>query len=67
MPRKKKVENLPGFEKDTTTHAVINTNTAAFSSRREQKQLLKEKENEFQQMKNDLQEIKELLKGLSKK
>jgi hypothetical protein len=29
--------------------------------------LLKEKENEFQQMKNDLQEIKELLKGLSKK
>lgn len=67
MPRKKKVENLPGFEKDTATHAVINTNTAAFSSRREQKQLLKEKENEFQQMKNDLQEIKELLKGLSKK
>jgi hypothetical protein len=67
MPRKKKVENLPGFEKDTNTNAVINTNTAAFSTRREQKQLLKEKENEFQQMKNDLEEIKKLLKGLSKK
>lgn len=67
MPRKKKVENLPGFEKDTITNAVINTNTAAFSTRREQKQLLKEKENEFQQMKNDLEEIKKLLKGLSKK
>jgi len=67
MPRKKKVENLPGFEKDTITNAVINTNTAAFSTRREQKQLLKEKENEFQQMKDDLQEIKKLLKGLSKK
>ena len=67
MSRKKKVENLPGFEKDTITNAVINTNTAAFSTRREQKQLLKEKENEFQQMKNDLEEIKKLLKGLSKK
>jgi len=67
MPRKKKVENLPGFEKDTITHAVINTNSTAFSNRREQRSIMKSKDAELEQMKKDLEEIKTLLKKLGKK
>ena len=67
MPRKKKVENLPGFEKDTTTNAVINTNSTAFANRREQRSIMKSKDAELQQMKKDLEEIKTLLKKLGKK
>ena len=40
MPRKKKVEELPGYEKDTVTNAVINTNSNAFLNRWNQKQIL---------------------------
>jgi|14_taG_2_1085336.scaffolds.fasta_scaffold03585_2 hypothetical protein len=67
MPRKKKVENLPGFEKDTVTNAVINTNSTAFSNRREQRSIMKSKDAELEQMKKDLEEIKTLLKKLGKK
>ena len=67
MPRKKKVENLPGFEKDTVTNAVINTNSSAFSNRREQRSIMKSKDAELEQMKKDLEEIKTLLKKLGKK
>jgi hypothetical protein len=67
MPRKKKVENLPGFEKDTATNAVINTNSTAFSNRREQRSIMKSKDAELEQMKKDLEEIKTLLKKLGKK
>ena len=55
MPRKKKVEELPGYEKDTVTNAVINTNSSAFSNRRDQLQKLREKDNEIEQMKNDIE------------
>jgi len=67
MPRKKKVENLPSFEKDTDTYAVINTNSTAFANRREQRSIMKSKDAELEQMKKDLEEIKTLLKKLGKK
>lgn len=67
MASKKKVNELPDFEKDITTHAVINTNTTAFSNRRDQLAKLEQKNAELEQMKKDIAEIKELLKGLSKK
>ena len=67
MARKKKVENLPGFEKDTATNAVINTNSTAFANRREQRSIMKSKDVELEQMKKDLEEIKTLLKKLGKK
>ena len=54
MPRKKKVEELPGYEKDTITNVVINTNSSAFSNRRDQLQKLREKDSEIEQMKNDI-------------
>lgn len=68
MARKKvaKVKDLPGFEKDMDTNVVINTNSDAFKSRRAQKAAMQEKEQELLQMKNDIEELKKLVKGLSK-
>lgn len=68
MARKKvaKVKDLPGFEKDMDTNVVINTNSDAFKSRRAQKAALQEKEQELLQMKKDIEELKKLVKGLSK-
>ena len=61
MPRKKKVEDLPGYEKDTVTNVIINTNSSAFSNRRDQLQKLKE------QMKTDIEELKKIIKKLGSK
>ena len=63
MPRKKKVEELPGYEKDTVTNAVINTNSNAFLNRRNQKQILQEKEDELDKMRADIEELKKLLRN----
>lgn len=67
MPRKKKVEDLPGYEKDTVTNAVINTNSNAFLNRRNQKQMLQEKEDELDRMRADIEELKKIIKKLGSK
>ena len=67
MPRKKKVENLPGFEKDTTTNAVINTNSTAIVNRKQQKKALLQKDNEIEKMKADIEELKKIIKKLGSK
>jgi hypothetical protein len=67
MATKKKINELPDYEKDTVTNAVINTNTSAFSNRRDQLAKLQEKESEMEAMKNDIAEIKKLLKKLGSK
>lgn len=67
MATKKKINELPDYEKDTVTNAVINTNTSAFSNRRDQLAKLQTRESEMEQMKNDLEEIKKLLKKLGSK
>ena len=67
MPRKKKVEDLPGYEKDTVTNAVINTNSNAFLNRRNQKQILQEKEDELDRMRADIEELKKIIKKLGSK
>ena len=63
---KKKIKELEGFEKDTNTKAIINTNSNVFEARRIQKQLLKEQKDQIAKRQNDINEIKKLLKGLSK-
>jgi|TARA_Y100001938_G_C7962984_1_gene365296 hypothetical protein len=65
MPRKK-IADKPDLVKDTVSGAVINTNTNAFTARREQMAAQKEREEEFQTMKKDLEELKKLVKKLSK-
>ena len=67
MATKKKINELPDYEKDTVTNAVINTNTSAFSNRRDQLAKLQEKESEMEAMKNDIAESKKLLKKLGSK
>tara|TARA_Y100001937_G_scaffold18849_1_gene26061 strand:+ start:29579 stop:29788 length:210 start_codon:yes stop_codon:yes gene_type:complete len=66
MAKRKKVEELQNFEKDTSTQAIINTNSSDFANRKEQQAKVMAKDAEMQQMKDDIAEIKKLLKGLSK-
>jgi len=67
MPRTKKIKDKPDLIKDTTSQAVINTNSNAILARRAQMAEQKAKDEELQTMKNDIAEIKELLKNLGKK
>lgn len=67
MPRKKKVENLPGFEKDTVMESVINTNSNAYANRKEQKHKLLQKDAELEQMRADIEELKKIIKKLGSK
>ena len=66
MARKKKVKDLPDFEKEEVSQAVINTNTNAFINRRQQLSKSKQNEERINKMESDIAEIKKLLKGLSK-
>ena len=66
MPRIKKIKDNPDLIKDTTSQAVINTNRTAIQARRAQLAVNKEREQELQSMKDDIAEIKSLLKKLKK-
>jgi t-SNARE complex subunit (syntaxin) len=65
MARKKIKEN-PDLVKDTASGAVINTNSNAFTRRREQMRLAQEKDNKILQLEKDVAELKKLIKDLSK-
>jgi cell shape-determining protein MreC len=67
MPRTKKIKDNPDLIKDTTSQAVINTNRTAIQARRAQIAQNKQKEEELQTMKDDIAEIKSLLKKLGSK
>ena len=66
MPRKKQVQDNPDLVKDTTTQAVINTNTSALLNRRAQLSAMKAKDEELEDIKNDIKELKALVKKLGK-
>ena len=63
---RKKVENQPNLERDTNSQAIINTNKNAFVIRRQQIAEQKAREEEFQTMKNEIEELKKIVKKLSK-
>jgi DNA anti-recombination protein RmuC len=67
MATKKQINELPDYEKDTVTNAVINTNTSAFSNRRDQLAKLQTRESEMEQMKSDIEELKKIIKKLGSK
>tara|TARA_X000000950_G_C13639744_1_gene547097 strand:+ start:331 stop:534 length:204 start_codon:yes stop_codon:yes gene_type:complete len=67
MARIKKIKDNPDLVKDTTSQAVINTNSNAIHARRAQMAQQKAREEEMQQMKEDIAEIKKLIKQLGKK
>lgn len=69
-----KVENETGWMRDTHTNALINTNTAHIDKAREMKekrkqQLLNQKrmDEDINNLKSDISEIKDLLKVLAGK
>jgi hypothetical protein len=64
---KTKVKENPDLVKDTVTQAVINTNTSAFSARRDQLDKLKVKDSEIETMKSDIEELKKIIKKLGSK
>ena len=67
MPRTKKIKDNPDLIKDTSSQAVINTNRTAIQARRAQIANIKAKDDELQMMKDDIAEIKSLIKQLGKK
>ena len=67
MARIKKIKDNPDLVKDTTSQAVININSSAIHNRRAQIAQQKIREEELQQMKSDIAEIKKLIKQLGKK
>ena len=64
---RKKIKDLPDFIKDENSGAVINTNSNAIHARRAQMAQQKAREEELQQMKEDIAKIKKLIKQLGKK
>ena len=64
---KTKIKENPDLVKDTVTQAVINTNTSAFSARRDQLDKLKAKDTEIETMKSDIEELKKIIKKLGSK
>ena len=69
MARKKtvKIEDNPDLVKDLDSGAIINTNSSELYTRRQQISLLQEKDNEIKSMKDDIEELKKLVKNLGKK
>ena len=66
MPTKKKVTDNPDLVKDTTSQAVINTNSNALMNRRAQMRALQSKDQEIADIKKDIEELKKLVKKLGK-
>jgi hypothetical protein len=73
MPRKKKVqvENNPDLVRDTSTNAIINTNSDAYQARRAQiaavkmqKEIDEQQRQDIDQLKTDMVEIKKMLEKL---
>ena len=69
MPRTKKIKDNPDLIKDTTSQAVINTNSNAYEARLNQIAKAKldvQQSADIEDLKTDIAEIKKLLKNLVK-
>lgn len=62
-----KVEGHPGLVRDTNSGAILNINSNEINLARERKALRKQKDQEFENLKNEVSEIKELLLKLVEK
>jgi len=64
---KVRIEDNIDLERDVTSNAVINNNTTAYNSRINQIKMKKNQQEEIAEIKNDIAEIKALLKNLGGK
>jgi len=62
-----KIDGHPGLARDKETGAILNINRNEIQIARERKVLRKQKEQEFENLKNEVSEIKELLLKLVEK
>jgi len=62
-----KVDGEAGFVRDANTGAILNINKSEIAAARERKRQRKLKEQELQDLKNEVSEIKELLVKLIEK
>ncbi len=62
-----KADNSPGLARDLNTGAIININRSEIEQAREAKRLRKAKDQEFEQMKTDINEIKKMLTQIAEK
>lgn len=63
----KKIDNAPGFVKDTQTGAILNTNVHEIKRKKELLAKAKKEKAEIQQLKSDVAEIKDLLRQILNK
>jgi hypothetical protein len=61
------VENGVGLARDVRTGGIININKEEIRTARERKKRRKQKENEFEQLKTDVSEMKQLLNTIIEK
>lgn len=59
-----KVEGQNGLVRDTKSGAILNINSTEVEQARERKRLRKQKDKEFEDLKNEVGEIKDLLHKL---
>lgn len=61
---KVKVEGHSGLVRDTKSGAILNINSTEVEQARERKRLRRQKDKEFEDLKNEVGEIKDLLHKL---
>jgi hypothetical protein len=61
------INNHPGLQRDITSGAVINTDNTAYQKALNAKMAAEKKETELQDIKNDVQELKDLMNQIIKR
>lgn len=61
------IQNRPGFQRDMNSGAVINTDNTAYQKALNAKLAAEKKEEELQDIKNDVQELKDLMNQIIKR
>jgi hypothetical protein len=64
---KLKVKDYENLVKDTTTHAVLNTDMTSLQSYKKHREKQKQRDNEIEHLKEDVAEIKNILQLLVEK
>lgn len=62
-----KVEGHPGLVRDENTGAVLNTNEQEVEAARARKKAWKEKQKELDELKEDVSELKDMMKQILEK
>jgi len=61
------VEGHPGLVRDKNTGAILNTNEQEVEAARARKKAWKEKQKELDELKNDVSELKDMMKQILEK